>query len=223
MQMFELVPEGVRALKALVANNNKKVGALLIFQSETEHSNLCFLFESKEGAVSQLIKEYATDLTISGVDRQDMASTVAARQVVVSTLAGVLETEEPGHAEEFLIEHFDIALRKCLIKTPKIQQVLIFLSHSPCTTNDANPSSTAKGVGPVSCTAKLAELARRNPHYSFSVNYWKKFGVLERVASNSASVLEGLVDPPQTNLRFREILAVPAEEEKKTRSRRPGS
>lgn len=205
MKRFNSVHDGLAAMRDLVDTNAKKVGALLTFQKKNKkQGDYCFLFQSMDKAVSQIIKLYPNDLKITGVEKVDMEQAVHARNVVASVAAlGVdnefLGVESPGHAEEHLIRGFADAVREA----SDIANVIIYVSHSPCCTLDANPSSTLPGY-PIGCANKLCRLAADNAGYGFSVVYWKKFGLLEGIPDGAAE-LNATAGKPN-NLTFVEML-----------------
>jgi len=203
MLRFDAVGEGLNALKVLVASENKKVGALLSFQhSSKKQCGTCFLFESKENEVAQLLKEYPGEKFNQGeFTLEEMPSALHLRQTALSAAAMVLEMEEVGHAEEFLIKGFASAL----LQVSDVGNVIIYLSHSPCTTSDRAPSNSLPGW-PQSCTAKLSKLAGQYPKYSFIVSYYKKYGYLETIKDSreAANFLKNLVKD-RSNIGFGEI------------------
>lgn len=198
MQAFSSIKDGLAAMKTMTDTHRKKVGALLTFQdTKRKQVDLCFLFQSIEGPDSQLINLYPTDLKIVGEDRADMPHLVSARNTAISSLLNVFDHEdfgivEHGHAEEFLIREFDAARGEVAKQQHVIENVTIYLSHSPCTVHDAQPSNTLHGW-PESCTAKLRALAAAHPGLFFSICYWKQFGALEgsTTAESSLKALSG--------------------------------
>jgi hypothetical protein len=188
MEKYGSIHEGLAELNKRNVGN-KKVHALLTFQhSNSKASRDCFLFESIEGAASQLIKKY-DQLKLSNISRIDMPGAIEARNVAIN--AELMEGDpdelgvvQEGHAEEFLINYFTTAV--AMVKDIKF--VTIYVTHSPCTVHDAKPSRSLPGW-PKSCTAKLSKLASDHPEYHFSIVFLQKFGML---ASNKA---------PQTMLK----------------------
>jgi hypothetical protein len=201
MLTFDAIGEGLQAMKVLV-QANRKVGALLTFQHlNKKQCKTCFLFESKDKPVSQLIKEYGEKFEPGEFQVDEMPDMLRLRETALSVAASALDVEDGGHAEEFLIKSFATAFSQ----VSEVRAAVIYLSHSPCTTSDRSPSDSLPGWPP-SCTAKLSLLASRYPRLSFSVGYYQRFGHLEgmRGLEDGAKVLKDLV-PDRNNLGFIEL------------------
>lgn len=203
MRRFDSIKEGQAATRSLVSSQNRKVGALLTFQdSSSKLCQTCFLFESVEDEKSQLIKAYPDSLGISGVHKNEMGGILAGRETAMSViLAGVdhgcLGINQHGHAEEFLIRGFDAACGQ----VGNIKNVVIYLSHSPCTEHDKKPSNSLMGW-PKSCVKKLARLAAIKPSYDFSVVYWEAFGSIQGMQGSESEKLLGNLSGNAKNLHF---------------------
>jgi|GEM_PF-2049779 len=81
-----------------------------------------------------------------------------------------------GHAEEWMIRHFDEVLAQAqhqLGQQPT--RAIVLNSDSPCTIRDGKPSNNLPGWPP-SCTQKLAMLAHRYCSLDWTVFYYKRFG-----------------------------------------------
>ena len=182
MKRFDSVHMGLEAMD-FVGSQRRKVGALLVFQGENKKlCQTCFLFESKEDEVSQLIYNFQDDLKIQGLAPHEVPNAMAHRQTVIGVvLAGVdhsfLGIEQFGHAEEFLIRNFEMAYSE-VSQMWGIKNITIYLSHSPCTVNDTKPSNSLP-LWPISCTAKFRHLAQKYPKHFFSIVYRKRFGILQ--------------------------------------------
>ncbi len=180
MLIYDSVHEGVEALREYAASNRRTVFALLSFQRR-KLVKTCFLFKSEGDAASRLIKNYPDLLRIEGFPQNEMRHVLAVRQASINLELlnpQGLGVQPKGHAEEFLIQHFD----ECCRIVGDIKKVTIYLSLSPCTSIDRNASNSLDGW-PTSCTEKFAHLADLNPKYFFSICFDRRFGTLS--GSNS--------------------------------------
>jgi len=179
MQKYSSVREGLAAMQQFTLRQ-RKVGALLTFQDTgSKIVDVCFLFESLEAPVQQLIKKMP-DMAIKGEAPEDMPHLLAARNTAMRSAISVLGEEElglqtpHGHAEEALLRDFDA----CCGQVKDIRDVTIYLTHSPCTQHDQAPSDNMQGWPP-SCTAKFSQLAASHAKWHFSICYSKAFGAME--------------------------------------------
>lgn len=162
----------------------KAVAALLYFSSGPSVYPTCgpsYVFEATEDPRVEVKKSLSIRTGVAPFDDPKFESQkykdifFLAKDVVSQAIANVFVQKglsvSAGHAEEWLIHHFNTALAEQ--SDPRI--VTIHVTFNPCTMADRFHSTNLHGW-PASCGEKLKELARRHPNLTFSVGFDKGYG-----------------------------------------------
>lgn len=188
--------------RALTLQTGKVVTSILCFIADNKkYSNNYFLFHSVAGHLQQLITKNKDLWTFGNVgvydsiEERDRALLEAYQQSVDDPQ---MEFDAPGHAEEYLIHHFEQCLEQC--NDQSIKDVQIYLNYSPCSGYDNKPSDgDSQNNTPSGCLAKLANLANQHGSLEFSVIYNKDFGNVQQIANaigtSSEDILNGFELP----------------------------
>ena len=132
----------------VIGQKRKTVAALLYFRSSSANYPSCgpvYVFESQESPQMEVRKSLAMKtgegsfMDEKWSSREGRNSFFFAKDIVSGILGNVFEKKglspRARHAEEKMIEAFSGALKE---QAKKPKYVSIYLTHSPCTTQDEN-------------------------------------------------------------------------------------